>query len=63
MISKKINIINKIKKLLPKVNVQIAEQGSTIEMLCSGNVQVCSQSSTIQRRMVQEKQPTMNYLR
>jgi hypothetical protein len=51
------------KKLLPKTNVQIAEQRSTIEMLCPGNVQICSQSSTIQRRLVQEKQPTMNYLR
>jgi chromosome segregation ATPase len=37
--------------------------GSTIEMLRSENVQVRSQLSTIQRRMFQEKQQIMDYLR
>ncbi|CAF1544236.1 unnamed protein product, partial [Rotaria sordida] len=36
---------------------------STIEMLRSENVQVRSQLSTIQRRMFQEKQQIMDYLR
>ena len=68
-----------LEKLLQKANVQIAEQGntllsrpqnppililgSTIEMLRSENVQVRSQLSTIQRRMFQEKQQIMDYLR
>lgn len=37
--------------------------GSTIEMLRSENIQVRSQLSTIQRRMFQEKQQIMDYLR
>ncbi|CAF4970011.1 unnamed protein product [Rotaria sp. Silwood1] len=52
-----------LEKLLQKANVRIAEQGSTIEMLRSENVQVRSQLSTIQRRMFQEKQQIMDYLR
>ena len=52
-----------LEKVLQKANVQIAEQGSTIEMLRSENVQVRSQLSTIQRRMFQEKQQILDYLR
>ena len=52
-----------LEKSLQKANVQIAEQGSTIEMLRSENVQVRSQLSTIQRRMFQEKQQILDYLR
>lgn len=37
--------------------------GSTIEMLRSDNIQVRSQLSTTQRRMLQEKQQIMDYLR
>jgi chromosome segregation ATPase len=37
--------------------------GSTIEMLRSDNIQVRSQLSTSQRRMLQEKQQIMDYLR
>ena len=37
--------------------------GSTIEMLRSENIQVRSELSTIQRRMFQEKQQIMDYLR
>jgi len=50
-------------RYVQKANVQIAEQGSTIEMLRSENVQVRSQLSTMQRRMFQEKQQVMDYLR
>ncbi|UJR33572.1 hypothetical protein I4U23_021010 [Adineta vaga] len=62
-----------LEKLLQHANVQIAEQGnlhiltnqssSTIEMLRSDNIQVRSQLSTTQRRMLQEKQQVMDYLR
>ncbi|CAF2189339.1 unnamed protein product, partial [Rotaria magnacalcarata] len=52
-----------LEKLLQQANVQIAEQGSTIEMLRSDNIQVRSQLSTTQRRMLQEKQQVMDYLR
>ncbi|CAM4785325.1 unnamed protein product [Rotaria magnacalcarata] len=52
-----------LETLLQKANVQVAEQGSTIEMLRSENVQVRSQLSTMQRRMFQEKQQIMDYLR
>ncbi|CAF0830686.1 unnamed protein product [Adineta ricciae] len=52
-----------LEKLLQKANVQIAELGSTIEMLRSENVQVRSQLSSVQRRTVQEKQQIMDYLR
>ena len=44
-------------------NLFIQILGSTIEMLRSENVQVRSQLSTIQRRMFQEKQQIMDYLR
>jgi chromosome segregation ATPase len=37
--------------------------GSTIEMLRSDNIQVRSQLSATQRRMLQEKQQVMDYLR
>jgi chromosome segregation ATPase len=37
--------------------------GSTIEMLRSDNIQIRSQLSTNQRRMLQEKQQVMDYLR
>ncbi|CAM2716368.1 unnamed protein product [Rotaria socialis] len=52
-----------LETLLQKANVQVAEQGSTIEMLRSENVQVRSQLSTMQRRMLHEKQQIMDYLR
>ncbi|CAF3634115.1 unnamed protein product, partial [Rotaria sordida] len=52
-----------LEKLLQQANVQIAEQGSTIEMLRSDNIQIRSQLSTTQRRMLQEKQQVMDYLR
>ncbi|CAF3671069.1 unnamed protein product [Adineta steineri] len=52
-----------LEKLLQQANVQIAEQGSTIEMLRSDNIHVRSQLSTTQRRMLQEKQQVMDYLR
>ncbi|CAF3441875.1 unnamed protein product, partial [Rotaria sp. Silwood2] len=45
-------------------NCQLLDtERSTIEMLRSEKVQVCSQLSTIQRRMLQEKQQIMDYLR
>jgi chromosome segregation ATPase len=37
--------------------------GTTIEMLRSDNIQIRSQLSTTQRRMLQEKQQVMDYLR
>ena len=40
-----------------------SDLGSTIEMLRSENIQVRSQLATIQRRMFQEKQQLMDYLR
>ncbi|CAF3326714.1 unnamed protein product, partial [Rotaria socialis] len=52
-----------LEKLLQQANVQIAEQGSTIEMLRSDNIEVRSQLSATQRRMLQEKQQVMDYLR
>lgn len=52
-----------LEKVLQQANVQIAEQGSTIEMLRSDNIQIRSQLSATQRRMLQEKQQVMDYLR
>ena len=51
-----------LEKLLQQANVQIAEQGSTIELLRSDNIQIRSQLSATQRRMLQEKQQVMDYL-
>jgi chromosome segregation ATPase len=55
--------LNKVKNFDIFNPFVILISGSTIEMLRSENVQVRSQLSTIQRRMFQEKQQIMDYLR
>ncbi len=45
------------------IDHQILFLGSTIEMLRSDNIQIRSQLSATQRRMLQEKQQVMDYLR